>query len=70
MSEVHTYNSQFVTGGDLQNSDTLVGESGGLSSVYEVNSNSGLVMGCVAVVTEHGTLYLDPDNEYEILERV
>lgn len=51
----------------LDSGDTLIGESGGHSQIYEVNPSSSLP-GLIAVETEHGFLYLDPDEEYVVLE--
>lgn len=51
----------------LDSGDTLVGESGGLSAIYDVSTSSS-IPGLLAVETEHGFLYLDPDEEYTVLE--
>lgn len=51
----------------IESGDTLVGDLGGLSEVYEVNSSSS-IHGLLAVETEHGFLYLDPEGEYEVAE--
>ena len=51
----------------LDSGDTLIGESGGHSQIYEVNPSSSLPS-LLAVETEHGFLYLDPDEEYVVLE--
>ena len=53
----------------LDSGDTLVGESGGHSQIYEVNPSSSLP-GLLAVETEHGFLYLDPDEEYTVRENI
>lgn len=65
MSETHTHDTEFVPVMSLTSMDVLVGESGGLSAVYNVEP-SNVMMGCLAVETEHGTLYLDADDD-EIL---
>lgn len=54
-------------GSALESGDVLIGESGGLSMVYEVAPSSSLP-GLLAVETEHGFLYLDPDSEFEIVD--
>ena len=54
-------------GSELESGDVLVGDSGGLSLVNEVNSSSSLP-GLLAVETEHGFLYLDPDSDFTILD--
>lgn len=56
-----------VDGPKLECGHVLVGEMGGLSNIYEVNPSSS-IPGLLAVETEHGFLYLDPDGEYEVLE--
>lgn len=66
MSDTHDYDTQLVQGSQLDGTMTLVGESGGLSSIYE-SSKSDLMMGMVVVTTEHGPLYLDPDESYSVL---
>ncbi len=45
---------------------TLVGSSGGLSSIYGTNPSAAMP-GLVLVSTEHGALYLDPDIAYPVL---
>lgn len=45
---------------------TLVGESGGLSSIYDVEPSSAMP-GLIVVTTEHGPLYVDPDETYPVL---
>jgi hypothetical protein len=51
---------------ELTSEDAILGESGGKSSVYEVNPSSS-IPGLLAVETEHGFLYLDPDGESSVL---
>lgn len=63
----HDYPTRLVLGDDLNGSMTLVGESGGLSSIYSVSPSSSLP-GLLVVETEHGPLYLDPDMEYDVLD--
>lgn len=53
------------SGKTLESGDMLLGESGGLSMVYEVSISSS-IPGLLAVETEHGYLYLDPDSEFEV----
>lgn len=59
----HDYPTRTVLGRDLDTTMVLVGESGGLSAIYEVSSSAP--PGVIPVTTEHGTLYLDPDEYYE-----
>ena len=66
MSEVHTHVTKTVRGDALDSTHVLVGESGGLSAVYEAEP-SGSMPGFVRVETEHGPLYLDPEELYEVL---
>ena len=63
----HEYDTTTKLASALTNEDTLVGESGGLSSVYEVEPSNRMV-GLLVVTTEHGPLYLDPDQSYEVLD--
>ena len=67
-TSTNDYRTQLVTVTSLSSTDVLVGESGGLSAVYET-SPSYEMMGCQAVETEHGTLYLGPDDEVVVLHR-
>ena len=50
---------------DLESGDVLVGEAGGKSLIHEVQPSSS-IPGLLAVETEHGFLYLDPDEEFEV----
>lgn len=63
----HDYATRLVKGSELADEHVLVGESGGLSAVYEVRPGS-LLPGFVTVWTEHGALLLDPDDEYEVFD--
>lgn len=67
MSDTHDYDTKPVLGSRLDGTMTLVGESGGLSSIYRVTSSSAMP-GLMMVETEHGPLYLDPDLEYDVLD--
>lgn len=49
----------------LNSTHVLVGESGGLSAIYE---NKGNILGAVCVETEHGPLYLDPEEPAPVLD--
>lgn len=62
----HEYDTRPVLGKDLDGTMVLVGESGGLSAIYDA-SPSDLCFGMTVVNTEHGPLYLDPDSEYAVL---
>lgn len=53
---------------DLIPGDVLVGDAGGRAKITGDIEPSNLVMGCIAVETEHGTLYLDPDEE-QVVDR-
>jgi hypothetical protein len=55
-----------IRAANLTGGETLVGNSEGLSIVYQVDP-SNLMMGCVAIETEHGTLYMDEDEMVEVL---
>ena len=67
MSDTHDHPTKPVLGKDLNETHVLIGESGGMSAVYEVEP-SNLVLGCLVVTTEHGPLYLDPDESYEVYD--
>lgn len=56
-----------VLGSDLDNTMVLVGDSGGLSAIYEVG-NSAVMSHMLVVETEHGPLYLDPTERYAVLD--
>jgi len=56
-----------IGGRELECGHVLIGGMGGQSNVYEVEPSNSLP-GLLAVETEHGFLYLDPDGEYEVLE--
>lgn len=47
---------------------SFVGDQGGLSQITGSVSQPGLVMGTLAFETEHGVVYLEPDEETEISE--
>lgn len=53
-------NSQVVAG------ETLVGDVGGTSLVYDVRESSSL-KGFLVITTEHGTMYADPEMTVEVL---
>lgn len=67
MPDTHNYPTKLVLGKDLNDTHVLVGESGGLSAVYE-NDVSSAMPGSQAVLTEHGPLYLDSDHEYLVYD--
>lgn len=47
---------------------SLVGGHGGLALIVGDIEASSLMMGSLAVETEHGTIYLDPDGDVQISE--
>jgi hypothetical protein len=49
---------------------SLVGDRGGLSRITGDLSESAVVLGALAVETEHGTIYLDPESETRISEEI
>lgn len=53
-------NSQILPG------ETLVGDAGGTSLVYDVRASSSL-KGFLVITTEHGTMYADPEMMVEVL---
>jgi hypothetical protein len=52
-------------GTDLEPGDVLIGIRGGESYIEDIEP-SNMMMGMLAVETEHGFLYLDPEDEYAI----
>lgn len=66
MNTVHDYTTIRRQAQNLESTNVLVGESGGLSAVYDV-WESHLVDNCVVVETEHGPLYLDKAAVMEVL---
>jgi hypothetical protein len=67
MTQTHDYTTKSIKGSDLDNTMTLVGESGGLSSIYDTRMGT-LNPVLLTVETEHGMLLLDPDESYEVLD--
>jgi len=67
MAATHDYQTTEVFACDLDASRVLVGQCGGLSAIVGDVSRSYVVMGCYAIETEHGTLYLDPAEKVEVL---
>ena len=65
MSATHDYDTEWIPARDLNNTHVLVGESGGLSAVYDTAFVSG---GKVYTETEHGTLVHDAFYEVEVLK--
>ncbi len=49
---------------------SLLGDHGGLSLITGPFARSGLVMGTLSIETEHGVVYLDPDELQEISEEL
>lgn len=67
MSKTHDYDTKFIAAKYLNGNHVLVGECGGLSAVFHPVMPGELVMGCMAVETEHGTLYIDPVELVQVL---
>jgi hypothetical protein len=61
----HDYPVRLVRGEDLDETMVLVGESGGLSAIY---GRGGSAFGGMTVETEHGTLYVNHDDEYSVYD--
>jgi hypothetical protein len=51
---------------DLTGEDVIIGECKGLSAVFEVSTSSAM-SGLLMVETEHGPLYLDPDQYSKVV---
>lgn len=61
------YEYQLCLVKNLQNTDVLIGESGGLSAIY--NIQKCIVEHRLVLETEHGSLYLDADAPVTIIKR-
>ncbi len=66
-SLTHDWVTRIVFAHALNDSMVLVGASGGLSAVYQAQPSS-LRRGVMRIVTEHGYLYAEKDDEFEILD--
>jgi len=53
------------SGSKIEPGDVLIGYKGGLSAVEDVYP-SNTVPGMLTVETEHGFLYLDPEEDFEV----
>lgn len=54
---------KYVTPGNLEGGELLAGDAGGFSRITGEVYASNVMPGMHAVETEHGTLYLDSDQE-------
>lgn len=63
MSDTHDHPTKEVLGKDLDHTMVLVGESGGLSAIYDAKG-----IDLIDVTTEHGVLNLDPDRAYTVYD--
>lgn len=64
----HDYDTALVRADTLNSTHVLVGESGGLSAIYDVRPcRSRALMDKVEVETEHGVLYFDRHAEMTVL---
>lgn len=53
---------------EIQPGDLLVGDAGHLSLVTGEVDESNVIFGAMAIETEHGTLYVDGDEEMAVQE--
>lgn len=70
MSGTHDYACTEVTTREMNDTHVLVGESGGLSAVYEVEAGEFSVNGWVhgyRVETEHGVFFADSSEAWTVL---
>lgn len=65
MNETHDHPVKLVPATELNNTHVLVGESGGLSAVYEIEKTSVIEL---AIITEHGTLFAYEGDEFSVLD--
>lgn len=67
------YEYQLCLVKNLQNTDVLIGESGGLSAIYNIEKSSimdpGESIECFVLETEHGSVYIDADIKVAIIKR-
>lgn len=68
MREKFDYAVKSVRVMDLTPQHVMVGESGGLSAVYDCFP-SIVMKDCMVVETEHGSLYLESDDMVDVLDR-
>lgn len=66
MTATHDYDTNLKLVAALDSTDVLVGESGGLSAVYD-NAPSRVMRGCHHIETEHGSLYIDSEEFVQVL---
>lgn len=64
----HDHPTRPVGPRDLDSTMVLVGDSGGLSAVYANDGPSSVLHGLIRIETEHGPLYLDPDEPASVLD--
>ncbi len=74
VTEVHTYNTQSILGENLNETHVLVGESGGLTAIYDrprvLRSALTPELTIWAIETEHGHMVIDPERVYEVLDNL
>lgn len=61
------YDYQFCLVKNLHSTDVLIGESGGLSAIYNIEKS--IVKDRFVLETEHGSLYLNTDATVAIMKR-
>jgi hypothetical protein len=59
------YPTLTIKASELNSTHVLVGDCDGLSAVFNVYP-SNIMPGCVAIETEHGTLYLEADIDVNV----
>lgn len=64
----HDHPTKLIPPADLDSTHVLVGESGGLCAIYDNDGNSNVMPGLIRLETEHGPLYLDPDEPAPVLD--
>ena len=62
------YDYQFCIVKNLQNTDVLIGESGGLSAIYNIEKSIAMNE-CLVLETEHGSVYIHADMTVAIMKR-
>ena len=67
MSEAHDYKTKMVKVTALNGTHVIVGDCGGLSAVFDVEPSTA-IPGLYRIESEHGVLYLDPDQKIQVLD--
>lgn len=67
MTATHDYTTKLVRADSLNNTMTLVGVCGGLSSILQT-LKTPIIPEITVILTEHGKLHLDSEKGYLVLD--